>query len=207
MTRAAPASSSTKTARGAPRLSASMPQAPLPAKQSSTGAPQGSSSSDSSDANSDCLTLSEIGPRPLPRREQPDAARAARDDAAGLSHRARPGRARRPHRRAAASRRVSSRWKAGEPLRQAAALVHAPASATLRASTDRARCAGVRERWPPAAAAGRSGPGPAASPRRAARGRARPARSRRCCRGARPGVGARAARPSPDRPHGIAGSG
>src|SRR4051794_23299729 len=59
-------SRSTKVAFGAPRLSASIPAAPLPAKRSRNGTGHDSTSPDSSAPKRDCLTRSDNGRVPSP---------------------------------------------------------------------------------------------------------------------------------------------
>ena len=77
-------SRSTNVALGAPRLSASMPAAPLPANRSRNGPVERAACLERAEER----LLDPVGQRPraLRRRLEPNAARGARDDAAGVRH-------------------------------------------------------------------------------------------------------------------------
>ena len=175
MTAMAAPSRSTKIAGAAPRDSASMPAAPLPANRSRNAAPRRSGSRI---ANSVCLTRSPSGRVPAPGAGEPDPARRAGDDPAGVSHRRR--------RRPAASPAEMRRSQPASSSGASASTAGRSARRAGRAAPRRARAPGRRARGAtgpgarrPAAAAGRSGRARARRPRGAARSPSRRARSRR----------------------------
>ena len=171
----------------APRDSASMPAAPLPAKRS-----RNAPTADPGLEDREQRLLHPIAerPRPLPGRDEGTAARRARDHPAGAV--ATPWSGRLHASRSGGARRLGLR-DAGEP---AATPAPARGLVTGAGARRRRRAAPPRPRAPPrrardgpragarrcAGAAGRSGRGPARRPRGAAPSRARRARSRRAGR-------------------------
>ncbi len=177
---AARRSRSTNVARAAPRDSASIPAAPLPAHRSRNAAP---GRSGSRIANSVCLTRSASGRVPSPGATRRRPAGRPGDDPPGVSHRG-PLRSRRAlrldRRRSPRASPRSSSWRSGAEGRigELAGLVEerlgmAP-GVGRRGHDDRP--AGATRRG---GAAARSGPGRGHRPPDGARSRPRPARTRR----------------------------
>ena len=185
MTRTDPPSFSTKVARSLPRLSASMPPAPVPAKRSRKTQPGPTAPSASRVPNSDSLTRSVSArvagpagarrvPLALPPMTRPPSATAAlaADDFARADPLC--------HRSSIRIRAPSTPARGGRVHRGCVR----PAGARRPTTGGASRWSATRR----ARAAGRSDSGPTARPRGAARDRARPGRTRRSFRPARRGA-------------------
>ena len=180
MTRIAAASRSTNVADAAPRDSASMPAAPLPANRSRNAAPRQVRLEDREQRLLDAVAER---PRPGARAGEADPARRARDDPAGVSHRSSRvgGRVARATTRRSQPASSSRRERVDRRRSSAPRVVEQRLGVGARADRELAvrRVLAATRR---AAAAGRSGRGRARRPRGAARSRARRARSRRASR-------------------------
>ena len=173
----AAASRSTKVAWAAPRDSASIPAAPLPANRSRTLAPRRSGSRI---AKRVCLTRSPSGRVPAPGASSRMPARRAGDDPAGVRHAAR--------RHVPLAGSAATRWRS-QPRSSSAARTRLAAGRSARrrrAAPRRGLAPGRRDRGAPVpgatrpeAAGSRSGRAPARCPPCAARSPSRPARTRR----------------------------